>query len=100
MQGFLQPFTRHEAARDNLTNREKEVLIAIAEGLSAKETGHKLHIALGTVRAHKASIYSKLNLHSVPAVVGYAIWAGLIQIGCLDQRFARRVMGVPEDNSP
>jgi DNA-binding NarL/FixJ family response regulator len=94
MQGYLRPLRRHEPEKDNLTKREREVLIAIAEGLSAKETGLKLHIALATVRAHKANIYSKLNLHSVPAVVSYAIRAGLVQPWCIDQRFPPSLTGV------
>jgi len=94
MQGFLPPLPWHEPEKEDLTNRENEVLITIAEGLSAKEAAFKLHIALATVRAHKASIYSKLDLHSVPAVLNYAIRKGLVQLRYLDHRSATTVSDI------
>ena len=75
MQGFVPDSAWHKPT-DKLTDREKEVLVKIAEGPSAKEAALKLHVALPTVKSHRVSIYSKLNLHSIPALVDYAIREG------------------------
>jgi LuxR family maltose regulon positive regulatory protein len=44
-----------------LTAREMDILRGMAEGLSNKEIGVRLYISAGTVKAHSASIYRKLE---------------------------------------
>lgn len=57
---------------DGLTEREKEVAAAIAEGLSNKEIGEKLFISDGTVRNHISVILSKTGLeHRTQIAVKY-----------------------------
>ncbi len=48
----------------SLTHREREVLDALAQGLTYKETGEKLGIALGTVQTHVERIYEKLHVRT------------------------------------
>jgi LuxR family maltose regulon positive regulatory protein len=45
-----------------LTRREIDILRAMAEGLSNKEIGQRLFISTGTVKAHSAAIYRKLEV--------------------------------------
>lgn len=45
-----------------LSSREKEILALLAEGLSNKEIGSRLHISFGTVRTHLMHIYEKLHV--------------------------------------
>ncbi len=52
-----------------LTEREDEVLAALAEGLLYKEIADSLGITLDTVRKHARSIYQKLHVHSRTAAV-------------------------------
>ena len=47
-----------------LTPEEREVLLALAEGLSNEEIGQRLHISVATVRNHMARIPSKLEVES------------------------------------
>lgn len=47
---------------EQLTQREHEVLLLMAEGLNNKKISDKLVIAVGTVKRHINSIYSKLRL--------------------------------------
>ena len=55
---------------DELTNREREVLIEIAHGLSNQEIADKLFISLPTVKTHVAHILAKINARDrVQAVV-------------------------------
>jgi DNA-binding NarL/FixJ family response regulator len=45
-----------------LTNRERQVVILVAEGLKNKDIGHRLSITETTVRHHLTAIFSKLNV--------------------------------------
>ncbi len=51
---------------DTLTNREKEVLNLVCEGLIYKEVGEELFIAEATVKSHMGNIYRKLSLDELP----------------------------------
>lgn len=48
----------------NLTEREQEVLAALAKGYAYKEIADQLHISFETVRTHLRTIYEKLHVHS------------------------------------
>jgi DNA-binding NarL/FixJ family response regulator len=50
------------SATDQLSAREMEILALVAEGLSNKEIGARLHISFGTVRTHLMHIYEKLHV--------------------------------------
>lgn len=65
---------------DKLTNREKQVLKLLAEGLSHKEIASELHISAKTVITHQTNISQKLNIHSRTAFVKYAISKGIIKL--------------------
>jgi DNA-binding NarL/FixJ family response regulator len=62
----------------SLTDREREVLTLIAEGLSSKEIGDRLGVSLKTVESHRANLMDKLDIHKVSALVRFAIRAGLV----------------------
>ena len=55
-----------------LTDREEEVLITVARGRTNAEIGDELHISLSTVKAHLASLMTKLEVRNR---VELAIWA-------------------------
>ena len=63
-----------------LTNREREVLIQIAEGLSNKEIASHLGVGVRTVETHRERIMRKLNIHSVAGLTKFAIAKGLITL--------------------
>ena len=66
-----------EIDRERLGRREREVLGLIAEGKTSQEIASKLHIAAGTVIAHRRNISRKLALHSVAELTKFAIREGL-----------------------
>ena len=61
-----------------LTNREREVLIQLAEGLSNKEVANVLGIGVRTVETHRERIMRKLNVRSVAGLTKFAISKSLI----------------------
>ena len=62
-----------------LTDRELEVLEAVARGERSKEIAIKLGISERTVKAHLASIYNKLGVDSRAAAIAVASQKGLLQ---------------------
>lgn len=60
--------------------REREVLIAIAEGLSNKEIACRLGVGVRTVETHRERIMRKLNIHSIAGLTRFAIAKGLIPL--------------------
>lgn len=61
-----------------LSEREVEVLAALAEGLGNKEIGDRLHISPRTVDTHRTNLMRKLDVHHVAGLVRIAIKAGLV----------------------
>lgn len=62
--------TYHDPELDELTDREREVLIEVAHGLSNQEIADKLFISLPTVKTHVAHILAKIHARDrVQAVV-------------------------------
>ncbi len=63
---------------DVLSEREKQVLTLVAEGLTTPQIAERLELSPKTVSRHRERIMNKLNLHSAPALVRYAISVGLV----------------------
>ena len=61
-----------------LSEREKEVLAAVARGERSKEIAARLGISERTVKAHLDSIYNKLGVDSRAAAVSTALQRGLL----------------------
>ena len=62
-----------------LTDREREVLQLIAEGLSSKEIAELLGVSLKTVDSHRSNLMEKLDIHKVSGLVRFAIRVGLVE---------------------
>jgi two-component system response regulator NreC len=61
-----------------LTAREREILQLAAEGRSNKEIASLLNLSFHTVETHRSHILQKLNLHTVPDLILYAVRKGII----------------------
>ncbi len=67
-----------EDSYELLTPREREILQLIAEGKSNKEIAASLNLSLYTVETHRRNLQDKLNLHSFPELVLYAVRKNVI----------------------
>ena len=67
----------------SLTERENEVLVQIAGGLSNKEIASKLGVGVRTVETHRERIMRKLDIHSAASLTRYAISKGLVTVKTL-----------------
>ena len=63
----------------SLTERERQVLVLIADGKSTKEAAARLGISYKTADSHRSRILEKLGVHETASMVRYAIRAGLVQ---------------------
>jgi NarL family two-component system response regulator YdfI len=66
------------ASATDLTERELEVLRAVAQGERSKEIAVRLGISERTVKAHLASIYNRLGVDSRAAAIAVAAQKGLL----------------------
>ena len=65
---------------DALSDREKDVIISLVQGMSNKEIADHLCISTNTVITHRRNIARKLQIHSPAGLTIYAIVNGLVDI--------------------
>ncbi len=75
---FRQNFTNNSELISILTERERDVLRLVAEGLSNKEIGSKLFISHRTVDTHRTNLMKKLDVHSVAELIRFAYQTGVV----------------------
>ena len=63
-----------------LSDREREVLVAIAEGQGNKEIATKLGVSVRTIETHRERIMSKLSIRTVAGLTKFAIAQGLVDL--------------------
>ena len=69
------------AALDSLlTEREREILQLVAEGLTNQAIASQLHISAKTVGVHRLNLMQKLDLHNLADLTKYAIRMGIISV--------------------
>jgi DNA-binding NarL/FixJ family response regulator len=70
------PQPKAEAHDDGLTGRERDVLLAVAQGLSNHEIATRLHLGYGTVKTHVSHLLTKLDCRDRAQLVMYAYESG------------------------
>ena len=65
---------------DGLSDREREILGLIAQGLTTNAIAATLFLSPHTVQSHRDHIMAKLDLHSKAALIKYALAHGLIEL--------------------
>ncbi len=69
------------ACFEQLAPREREVLLALADGMNDKEIALRLNVGVGTARGYVKGMLSKLGVHSRLQALVYAARHGLVEIG-------------------
>lgn len=69
-----------ETGYERLSDREREVLKLLADGLALKEIATRLVLSVKTVDAHKTNLMRKLDLHDRSELIKYAIQRKLIRL--------------------
>ncbi|QDB78537.1 response regulator transcription factor [Georgenia wutianyii] len=68
-----------QAALAGLTDRERDVVVAVGQGLSNAEVASRLYVSVATVKAHLATIQTKLGVRNRVQVAVRAERAGLLR---------------------
>ncbi len=63
-----------------LSARDREVLVLIAEGNSNKETAHRLGISVRTVETHRERVMRRLKIRSIAGLTKFAVANGLVPL--------------------
>jgi DNA-binding NarL/FixJ family response regulator len=78
---IAQGLERRKEVEIKLTEREREVLVVAAEGLTAREIAVRLGVRERTVTTHLARIYGKLGVGNRMAAIRAAARSGLVTVG-------------------
>lgn len=65
-------------ANTTLTRRERDVLVAMADGLTMQATAERLVVSVNTVRKHRMRIFDRLGVDSASGAVAAAFRRGLV----------------------
>ena len=72
--------TREDAPDEELSAREREILVAVCRGLSNQEIADELFISKRTVDKHRANILEKTGCKNTASLVVYAVRHGLVDV--------------------
>ncbi len=76
---FIQKPPEQRGSYELLTDREREILVMLAEGFSLKDIATRLNLSVKTVDAHKVNLMRKLDLHDRAELIRYAIRKKLVE---------------------
>ncbi len=72
--------SREDVPDEQLSAREREILVAVCRGLSNQEIADELFISKRTVDKHRANILEKTGCKNTASLVVYAIRQGIVEV--------------------
>lgn len=73
-----------DAEREELSEREKEILVSVAKGMLNKEIADRYNISIYTVISHRKNITRKIGIKTVAGLTVYALLNGLLDINSIE----------------
>lgn len=70
--------------KEELSDREKEILVSVAQGMLNKEIADKYNISIYTVISHRKNITRKIGIKTVAGLTVYALLNGLLDINSIE----------------
>lgn len=77
---------RRAENNEPISEREKEIIVCLVQGMSNKEIANRLYISVNTVTTHRRNIIRKLQIHSLAGLTIYAIANNLIDKTLFDDK--------------
>ena len=77
-QALASPSFLGDGMIDQLTPREREIAVLIAQSHSSKEVAGRLHISIKTAENHRANLMRKLGVRDVAGLVRFVVRQGLV----------------------
>lgn len=71
-------YTSSGKGNQNLSKREREIVVEIGNGLSSEQIAEKLFLSYYTVESHKKNIFLKLNVNTTAELIKKAMHLGII----------------------
>ena len=69
-----------QSTEEELSKREREIVICVAKGMTNKEIADQLRISIHTVLTHRKNVARKLQIHSAAGITIYAIVNKLVEL--------------------
>ena len=69
-----------QSTEEELSKREREIVICVAKGMTNKEIADQLCISIHTVLTHRKNVARKLQIHSAAGITIYAIVNKLVEL--------------------
>ena len=70
---YFNPSRKNEATNSPLSDREKEIVVGLVDGLSYKMIADRMNISIETVRFHIKKIYKKLHVNCKAEVISKSL---------------------------
>jgi len=77
---YVRRLRSDDTPEQQLSQRQREVLQLIAEGLSTKEIARHLDLSVKTVETHRTALMKQLDVHEVTGLVRHALKIGLVSV--------------------
>jgi len=77
---YVKRLRSDDTPEQQLSQRQREVLQLIAEGLSTKEIARHLDLSVKTVETHRTALMKQLDVHEVTGLVRHALKIGLVSV--------------------
>lgn len=85
----VEQIPKNKPESENLSAREKEIIVCVVKGLTNKEIADELCISAHTVITHRRNIAAKLQIHSAAGLTIYAIVNKLVELNDIKETITR-----------